>query len=52
MLQEPEKVADVITEAAKGAAAKVKTSDRSGDSKTSRDSLGNSQVAAVGTSAK
>ena len=47
MLQEPEKVADVITEAAKGAAAKVKTSDSSGGSKNSQHSLETSEVAAL-----
>jgi len=37
MLQEPEKVADVITEAAKGAAAKVGSSNSPGNSKKSGD---------------
>jgi hypothetical protein len=47
MLQEPEKVADVITEAAKEALAKTKTSASSGSSKNAKDSSATSQVAAV-----
>jgi pimeloyl-ACP methyl ester carboxylesterase len=52
MLQEPEKVADVITEAAKGAAAKMKASNSSGSSKNSGDSFETSSVAAIGNLAK
>jgi pimeloyl-ACP methyl ester carboxylesterase len=49
MLQEPEKVADVITEAAKEALAKTKTADSSGSSKNSRNPLGTPTVPAVAT---
>jgi pimeloyl-ACP methyl ester carboxylesterase len=48
MLQEPEKVADVITEAAKEALAKTKPGSSSGSSKKANDSSATTQVAAVG----
>jgi pimeloyl-ACP methyl ester carboxylesterase len=52
MLQEPEKVADVITEAAKNATAKSKTSDTSGSSKSSGNSIEAPGETAVATLAR
>jgi pimeloyl-ACP methyl ester carboxylesterase len=52
MLQEPEKVADVITEAAKEALAKTKPGSSSGSSKKANDSSATTQVAAVGALTK